>query len=87
MSARNEKYAALKQLQAGGGDNFSGRHTQTLNNAQKNKEVFATPPPTRDAGVTAAAWDIFGVLACCGGLRCHGQGLSLADDCLLLVLA
>jgi hypothetical protein len=64
VTARNEKYAALVQLQAGGGDNFSARHTQTLNNAQKNKEISATPVTTRDAGCTAAAWDIFGARAC-----------------------
>ena len=48
------------QLQSRGGDNFSARRTQTLNSAQKNKEVTATATITRDVACTAAAWDIHG---------------------------
>lgn len=58
VTARNEAYTQLVQLLSRGGDNYSGRHSQTVNSAQKNKEVTAAAALTRDASCTAASWDI-----------------------------
>lgn len=59
VSKQNEAYDEVcNTYRKGGGDIAGHRHTQTLNWAQKNKEVMAAPPPTRDAGVMATTWDI-----------------------------
>ncbi|RHY31175.1 hypothetical protein DYB32_003710 [Aphanomyces invadans] len=42
-----------------GSDNYVENRTQTLQLAQKTKEVMTAPPATRDAASSATDWDIF----------------------------
>lgn len=59
-TARNATYQEVcSTFLKGSADMFGHRHTQTLNWAQKNKEVTAAPPATRDAGCVATTWDIY----------------------------
>lgn len=56
--ARNKRYVELCAGKKGSDRYVEGR-SQTLQLAQKAKEVMTAPPATRDAAVTATDWDIF----------------------------
>ena len=58
VTARNEAYLTMCRGKQGS-DFYTSHHTQTLNNALKNKEVMAKPPATRDAECEATNWDIY----------------------------
>ncbi|TMW58095.1 hypothetical protein Poli38472_011683 [Pythium oligandrum] len=58
ITARNKQYL---EMCAGkkGSDKFVEGRSQTLQLAQKSKEVMTAPPATRDSACTATDWDIF----------------------------
>ena len=60
VKERNERYDNFAAQHGKAQDMYMQRHTQTFNYAQKSKEVMAAPPATRDSGVTATTWDIYG---------------------------
>ncbi|KAF0689082.1 Aste57867_19354 [Aphanomyces stellatus] len=56
--AKNKKYIEMCASKKGS-DNYIENRTQTLQLAQKTKEVMTAPPATRDAACVATDWDIF----------------------------
>ncbi|CAK4646686.1 unnamed protein product [Aphanomyces euteiches] len=56
--AKNKKYLEMRSSKRGS-DNFVENRAQTLQLAQKTKEVMTAPPATRDAASSATSWDIF----------------------------
>lgn len=58
IAARNKRYVELC-AQKKGSDKYKDGRSQTLQLAQKAKEVMTAPPTTRDAATTATDWDIF----------------------------
>ncbi|KAL3667671.1 hypothetical protein V7S43_007224 [Phytophthora oleae] len=58
VSARNKRYQSIC-AQKKGSDKFVEGRAQTLQLAQKAKEVMTAPPATRDAACVATDWDIY----------------------------
>ncbi|EEY54122.1 Axonemal Inner Arm I1 Intermediate Chain Dynein [Phytophthora infestans T30-4] len=58
VAARNKRYQAVC-AQKKGSDKYVQGRTQTLQLAQKAKEVMTAPPATRDAACVATDWDIY----------------------------
>ncbi|KAG7387022.1 WD repeat-containing protein 78 [Phytophthora pseudosyringae] len=58
VAARNKRYQATC-AQKKGSDKYVQGRTQTLQLAQKAKEVMTAPPATRDAACVATDWDIY----------------------------
>lgn len=58
VAARNRQYLEMC-AQKKGSDKFVDGRSQTLQLAQKGKEVMTAPPATRDAMCVATDWDIF----------------------------
>ncbi|KAK1942870.1 WD repeat-containing protein 78 [Phytophthora citrophthora] len=58
ISARNKRYQNVC-AQKKGSDKFVEGRAQTLQLAQKAKEVMTAPPATRDAACVATDWDIY----------------------------
>ncbi|KAG6970016.1 hypothetical protein JG688_00005070 [Phytophthora aleatoria] len=58
VAARNNRYQAIC-AQKKGSDKYVQGRTQTLQLAQKAKEVMTAPPATRDAACVATDWDIY----------------------------
>ncbi|KAG3114599.1 hypothetical protein PI124_g6690 [Phytophthora idaei] len=58
VAARNKRYQAIC-AQKKGSDKYVQGRTQTLQLAQKAKEVMTAPPATRDAACVATDWDIY----------------------------
>ncbi|ETO84396.1 hypothetical protein F444_01672 [Phytophthora nicotianae P1976] len=58
IAARNKRYQAIC-AQKKGSDKYVQGRTQTLQLAQKAKEVMTAPPATRDAACVATDWDIY----------------------------
>jgi hypothetical protein len=58
IAARNKRYVDLC-AQKKGSDKYKDGRSQTLQLAQKAKEVMTAPPATRDAATIATDWDIF----------------------------
>ncbi|RQM19394.1 hypothetical protein B5M09_011639 [Aphanomyces astaci] len=56
--AKNRKYLEMCGSKRGS-DSYVENRTQTLQLAQKTKEVMTAPPATRDAASSATDWDIF----------------------------
>ncbi|OQR82348.1 Axonemal Inner Arm I1 Intermediate Chain Dynein [Achlya hypogyna] len=55
---KNKKYLEMCSAKKGS-DNYVENRTQTLQLAQKTKEVMTAPPATRDVACTVTDWDIF----------------------------
>ncbi|EQC42250.1 hypothetical protein SDRG_01084 [Saprolegnia diclina VS20] len=55
---KNKKYLEMCSGKKGS-DNYIENRTQTLQLAQKTKEVMTAPPATRDVSCNATDWDIF----------------------------
>ncbi|KDO35303.1 hypothetical protein SPRG_00152 [Saprolegnia parasitica CBS 223.65] len=55
---KNKKYLEMCSAKKGS-DNYIENRTQTLQLAQKTKEVMTAPPATRDVSCNATDWDIF----------------------------
>ncbi|KAG6617389.1 Axonemal Inner Arm I1 Intermediate Chain Dynein [Phytophthora cinnamomi] len=58
VTARNKRYQAVC-AQKKGSDKFVEGRAQTLQLAQKAKEVMTAPPATRDVACVATDWDIY----------------------------
>lgn len=58
VTARNRQYLAMCAAKKGSDKYVEGR-SQTLQLAQKGKEVMTAPPATRDVMCVATDWDIF----------------------------
>ncbi|KAL4158735.1 hypothetical protein PRNP1_004510 [Phytophthora ramorum] len=58
VAARNKRYQATC-AQKKGSDKYVEGRAQTLQLAQKAKEVMTAPPATRDAACVATDWDIY----------------------------
>ncbi|GMF41800.1 unnamed protein product [Phytophthora fragariaefolia] len=58
VAARNKRYQAVC-AQKKGSEKFVKGRAQTLQLAQKAKEVMTAPPATRDAACVATDWDIY----------------------------
>lgn len=58
VNARNKRYVEMC-AQKKGSDKYKDGRSQTLQLAQKAKEVMTAPPATRDAATIATDWDIF----------------------------
>jgi WD40 repeat protein len=58
VTARNKRYQATC-AQKKGSDKYVDGRAQTLQLAQKAKEVMTAPPATRDAACVATDWDIY----------------------------
>ncbi|KAL7689707.1 putative WD40-repeat-containing domain-containing protein [Plasmopara halstedii] len=72
--ARNKQYQAICAQKKASDKYIEGR-TQTLQLAQKAKEVMTAPPATRDAACVATDWDIYD----CGKQK-HDTNVEGDDD-------
>ncbi|KAF1318017.1 hypothetical protein FI667_g14288, partial [Globisporangium splendens] len=75
VAQRNRQYLEIC-AQKKGSDKFIEGRSQTLQLAQKGKEVMTAPPATRDAMCVATDWDIFD----CGGLSSNSKTRSSTAD-------
>eukprot|EP00026_Physarum_polycephalum_P003039 Phypoly_transcript_03048.p1 GENE.Phypoly_transcript_03048~~Phypoly_transcript_03048.p1 ORF type:complete len:501 (+),score=87.64 Phypoly_transcript_03048:117-1619(+) len=78
VTARNKKYEELLKNRIGN-ENFVSRGMQTLNNAQKNKDVQVSAPPAKDASTMSTIWDIYDAFNVPENWDENGESESLAE--------
>ena len=58
VTAHNKQYEEVLAVRRISMDACRHQHAQTLNNAQKSKEILAQPPARTSTGSNATEWDI-----------------------------